>query len=214
MVGAMATRADTPESPVCPEDLPDNVLLEQFLNGEPLASQDAFRTLVLRHGPAVRAICRRILERHHDVEDASQAAFITLAMKGGAIIERKAFAAWIREVALRIALRTRARASRRRILERRAMEMTAARAEFVDQDHILSLTELRPVVREEVFRLPEKYRSPVMLSYFEGKTNNEVAELLSWPVGTVKGRLSRARQILRSRLSRRGVTLSTAGPSC
>jgi hypothetical protein len=70
--------------------------------------------------------------------------------------------------------------------------------------------ELRPVLHEEVNRLPENYRIPVILSYLEGKTYDEVAELLQWPVGTVKGRLSRARELLRSRLSRRGLVLSAA----
>jgi hypothetical protein len=70
--------------------------------------------------------------------------------------------------------------------------------------------ELRPVLHDEVRRLRDKYRVPVILSYLEGKTIEEVAELLHWPVGTVKGRLSRARELLRSRLLRRGMTLSAA----
>jgi hypothetical protein len=73
-----------------------------------------------------------------------------------------------------------------------------------------ALDELKPVLHEEVTSLPDKYRIPVVLSYLEGKTNEEVAELLHWPVGTVKGRLSRGRALLRSRLMRRGVALGTA----
>jgi hypothetical protein len=70
--------------------------------------------------------------------------------------------------------------------------------------------ELRPVLHDEVRRLPAKYRIPVILSYLEGKTNEEVAEILQWPVGAVKGRLSRARALLRSRLARRGMAVSAA----
>ncbi len=73
-----------------------------------------------------------------------------------------------------------------------------------------ALDEIKPVLQEEVTGLPDKYRIPVVLSYLEGKTNEEVAELLHWPVGTVKGRLSRGRALLRSRLMRRGVALSMA----
>jgi hypothetical protein len=79
-----------------------------------------------------------------------------------------------------------------------------------DQESHVSREEIRPLIQEEVGRLPEKYRTPVVLSYFEGKSNEEVADLLKWPVGTVKGRLSRAREMLRSRLKRRGLALSTA----
>ncbi len=78
------------------------------------------------------------------------------------------------------------------------------------QDQQAAWNELRPVLHEEVNRLPDKYRIPVILSYLEGKTNEEVADLLQWPVGTVKGRLSRARNLLRSRLLRRGLALSAA----
>ncbi len=88
--------------------------------------------------------------------------------------------------------------------------MSPPAIELNNQDQAAAWNELRPVLHAEVERLPERYRIPVILSYLEGKTNEEVAELLRWPVGTVKGRLSRARDLLRSRLMRRGLTLSAA----
>jgi RNA polymerase sigma factor (sigma-70 family) len=208
MTRLFAAQPETGEPTARLEDLPDYDLLEQFFHGNADETQDAFRAIVGRHGPSVLAICRRVLDREHDAEDTLQATFLVLARDGASISDRRALPGWLREVAYRIAVRTRARASRRRALERRAMAMTPARSEPADQDAIVSLIELRPVLQEEVARLPEEYRLPVILSYLEGRTNREVAQLLNWPVGTVKGRLMRARQMLRSRLSRRGLDSS------
>ena len=117
---------------------------------------------------------------------------------------------WLHEVAHRIAVKARASAHRRRTLERQVMAMLPAPIEPNGQNETAAWNELRPVLHDEVARLPEKYRLPVILCYLEGKTNEEAAELLHWPVGTVKGRLSRASDLLRSRLMRRGLVLSAA----
>ena len=74
-----------------------------------------------------------------------------------------------------------------------------------EQEHTVALNDLQPALHDEVNRLPEKYRLPIILTYLEGKSNEEVAELLEWPVGTVKGRLFRARNLLRSRLTAPGI---------
>jgi RNA polymerase sigma factor (sigma-70 family) len=214
MVRVQATKPDT-EGPVARlDELSDGDLLEQFFHGEELAAEDAFGALVERHGPMVLGICRHVLGQAHDAEDAFQATFLALARRGDAISDPRSLSGWLREVAYRIALRTRVRAIRTRAIERQAMEMALGRDEPDGPEEIVSLSELRPVLREEVARLPEKYRVPVILSYLEGWTNQEVAELLHWPVGTVKGRLMRARLMLRSRLSRRGVAPYTVRLSC
>jgi RNA polymerase sigma factor (sigma-70 family) len=210
MAGTNAKRLIRDEMVAHPVGLPDEDLLERFLSGEELEAQEAFRALVERHGPRVLGICRHVLAREHDAEDAYQATFLTLARKGSTIRNRQALAGWLHEVAHRVALRARARASRRLTIEREVVTMAPPRDRPGNQDEEVSREELRPVLHEEVDRLPEKYRVPVILSYLEGRTNEEVAELLRWPVGTVKGRLLRARQLLRSRLSRRGLALSTA----
>jgi RNA polymerase sigma factor (sigma-70 family) len=190
------------------DGLSDGCLLEQYLTGSEVDSQEAFRALVVRHGPMVFGICRHVLNEQHEAEDAFQATFLVLAQKGGTIRNRTVLAGWLHEVAHRIAIKARLSAARRRTLERQAMAMSPSATEPNRQSETAAWNELRPVLHAEVDRLPDKYRLPVILSYLEGKTNEEVAEILGWPVGTVKGRLSRARDLLRSRLMRRGLTLS------
>jgi RNA polymerase sigma factor (sigma-70 family) len=192
------------------DDFSDENLLEQFLNGEESESQRAFGALVERHGPMVLGICRHVLSQHQDAEDAFQATFLVLAQKAASIRNRRVLAGWLHEVAHRIAVKARTSVVRRRTLERQGVAMSPPAIELNNQDQTAAWNELRPVLHAEVERLPERYRIPVILSYLEGKTNEEVAALLRWPVGTVKGRLSRARDLLRSRLMRRGLTLSAA----
>jgi RNA polymerase sigma factor (sigma-70 family) len=207
------TRLDGPHATfaaaTCGGGCDDEALLLQFLEGDAETSGDAFRALVCRHGPMVMGVCRHVLHQDHDAEDAFQAAFLTLSQKAGTIRNRRVLAAWLYEVAYRIAVRSRAGAALRRQREREGMAMTETTSR-PDQENQAAWNELRPVLHDEINRLPDKYRLPVILSYLEGRTNEEVAALLECPVGTVKGRLSRARDLLRSRLVRRGLALSAA----
>jgi RNA polymerase sigma factor (sigma-70 family) len=189
-------------------ELSDDGLLERYLVGNEATAQEAFGALVQRHGPMVLGICRHILDEEHDAEDAFQATFLVLARKGGTIRNRTVLAGWLHEVAHRIANKARAGGARRRTLERQAMAMSPTPNEPNRQAETAAWNELRPILHDEVAKLPEKYRLPVILCYLEGKTNEEAAAVLDWPVGTVKGRLSRARDVLRSRLLRRGLALS------
>jgi RNA polymerase sigma factor (sigma-70 family) len=144
-----------------------------------------------------------------DAEDAFQVTFLALARRGASIRDRSALAAWLHEAAYRIAIKARARAIRRRAVEKRGA-MLPSQIEPDNQGQAALWKELQPILHEEVARLPEEYRVPVLLGYLEEKTNEEVAALLGWPVGTVKGRLARARRLLRPRLARRGLALSVA----
>ena len=210
MASAVAVRHSEHGMNAIADELSDENLLEQFLNGGESESQRAFGALVERHGPMVLGICRHVLNQHQDAEDAFQATFLILAQKGASIRNRRVLAGWLHEVAHRIAVKARTSVVRRRTLERQGVAMSPPAIEPDNQDQTAAWNELRPVLHAEVERLPERYRIPVILSYLEGKTNEEVAALLRWPVGTVKGRLSRARDLLRSRLIRRGLTLSAA----
>jgi RNA polymerase sigma factor (sigma-70 family) len=164
----------------------------------------AFATLVRRHGPLVLGVCRRVLQDSHAAEDAFQATFLVLFRRARSLRPHGSVANWLYTVAYHAALRARAEAARRRREEREVVSMSHYEPSTED-----AWRDLRPVLDEELNRLPDKYRSPVVLCYLEGKTNEEAARLLGWPAGTVKGRLARARALLRSRLTRRGITLST-----
>jgi RNA polymerase sigma-70 factor (ECF subfamily) len=178
----------------------DEQLIDQFLTGQKAVSESAFKTLVERHGPMVLGVCRNILRRDQDAEDAFQATFLALARKASAIQNRQILGCWLHEVAYRNAIRAR---------ECLARSRTRKELEEVAEPHpgpasAASRKELRLLVRAEVDALPAKYRSLVLHTYMEGKSNDQVAQLLECPLGTVKGRLSRARDLLRARLSQRG----------
>jgi RNA polymerase sigma factor (sigma-70 family) len=180
--------------------LSDAQLVEQFVARR---DEAAFEVLVWRHGPTVLGVCRRVLRQEQDAEDAFQATFLVLARRAGSIGRRQAVGGWLYRVALRVALRARARASRRADRETRAADVPAA-----ERTPDVVWSDLRPVLDEEVSRLPAKYRAPFVLCYLDGKTNEEAARELGCPKGTVLSRLAWARERLRARLTRRGLTLS------
>jgi len=196
--------------------LSDGELLDRFLSGRDEAGELAFEALVTRHGPMVLRVCHNLLDDPHDLHDAFQAVFLVLARRGGAIRSRESIGSWLYGVAVRVGARARVTAIRRRVRDRRTTQAAQAIAAAVTrEDDILSIerNDGAEVVHQEVSRLPEKYRAPIVLCYLEGLTHDEAAARLSWPVGTVRSRLSRARETLRNRLNRRGVTASIAiGP--
>jgi RNA polymerase sigma factor (sigma-70 family) len=178
-------------------DATDGQLLDRFVLRH---DDDAFTALVQRHGPMVLAVCRRVLHDSPDAEDAFQATFLVLVRKAASIGKPERLGNWLYGVAYRTALRARAPASRRRALERQAPGRPPANPgdEVVWRD-------LRPVLDEELNRLPAKYRGPVVLCYLEGKTQEEAARWLGCPRETVATRLARARARLQGRLTRRGL---------
>jgi RNA polymerase sigma factor (sigma-70 family) len=187
-------------------DVTDADLLRRFVTGR---DEAAFELLLWRHGTMVLSVCRDVTHDEHTAEDAFQATFFALVRKAAAIRDGQSVGAWLYQVAYRVALRARSQVVRRAARERHDLDLPnrAATAELPDET---VLRELRPLVHEEVQRLPPKYRLPIVLCYLEGLTYDEAARQLGWPKGTVAGRLSRARDLLRKRLSRRGVTLSVA----
>jgi RNA polymerase sigma factor (sigma-70 family) len=179
--------------------LVDGQLLERLAAGQGAAADAAFEAILDRHGSMVLATCRRVLGDHHAAEDAFQATFLVLVRRAGSLRVRDSLGPWLHEVATRTALKARTGAARRQARERRAAVPEASGTGDAGVD------DLGAALHAEVARLPAKYRAPVVLCYFEGRTHDEAAVTLAWPVGTVRGRLSRARALLRSRLARRGL---------
>jgi RNA polymerase sigma factor (sigma-70 family) len=177
----------------------DCQLLERFLDGSRAVSASAFEALVDRHGPMVLRICRQILGDSHDAEDASQATLLVLARRAGSIRQSDSVASWLFGVACRISARVRVDRARQRARERRGAEMAAREAGEE------APTETWPELYDELGRLPEKFRLPIVLCHLEGLSYDEAAQRLSCPVRTIQSRLSRGRDRLQERLRRRGV---------
>ena len=179
----------------------DRELLDHFVHDQ---DSGAFHNLVVRHGSSVHRVCKGILNDPHEAEDVFQATFLVLARRAPEIRDPDALGGWLRGVASRIALRSRKRTARRRETEK-------AHAAFSRDQTVSTSTDghfdLRELVGEELNRLPDDYRQPIVLCYLDGLTHQEAARQLNWPVGTVKVRLVRGRRMLRERLNRRGVAL-------
>lgn len=178
----------------------DEQLLDSFISQR---DQAAFAAVVRRHGGMVWGVCRRILRSCHDAEDAFQATFLVLARRAAVITPRALLANWLYGVAHQTALKARTTAARRKLRERQVIEMPDLAAP--EQD---SWREIRPLLDQELNRLPSKYRAAIVLCDLEGKTRKEAARQLGIPEGTLSGRLTRGRTLLAKRLARHGPLIS------
>lgn len=178
----------------------DDQLLERFAMRR---DEAAFDAIVAAHGPMVLAVCRRVLANPSDVEDAFQATFLVLASKARSIRAGTNLGGWLRRVAHRVAVEV-----NRDAIRRRAREATAAALSSADH-HGHVPDDFRPALHEEIGRLPERLRRPVVLCYLEGMTQEDAAAELRWSGATLRRRLAAARERLRSRLERRGLSPSS-----
>ena len=182
---------------------PDGVLLQQFARHR---DQEAFARLLARHGPYLLGVCRRVTAHAQDAEDVFQAAFLELVRKAAAISRADSVAGWLQTVAVRLGRKARARRARQQQKEVSGM---------IDQGTVTaddaSWREVRQVLDEEIARLPDELRSPIILCLFEGRTQEEASEYLEMNPRTLKARVARGRDLLRKRLTRRGVSLAVLG---
>ena len=190
--------------------LTDGQLLEQFAARDGEVAELAFAALVERHGPMILRACRVIVRDEHDAEDAFQATFLILARRGGSLWVRDSLGPWLHRVACRVATRSMCAADRRRLAERAATEAARGRIESPASG------DRGRAIHQEIDRLPDRYRIPIVLCDVEGLTYESAARHLGCPIGTVKSRLARGRHRLREQLARRGIHsalgLVAAGP--
>jgi RNA polymerase sigma factor (sigma-70 family) len=185
--------------------LTDSQLLARFIERR---DEAAFEALVRRHGPMVLGVCRRVLGSVHDAEDAFQATFLVLARKAASLRSRELVGNWLYGTAYRTALQARATIARRRAREKQVRDMPEPQTAPEP-----AWRELLPLLDQELNRLPDKYRVPVVLCELEGKSRKEVAQLLGVPEGTLSWRLAHARKLLARGLARYGLAVSVSALS-
>lgn len=184
-------------------DLPtDAELLTRFACDR---DEEAFADLVQRHGPMVLGVCRQVLHRHHDAQDAFQATFLILASRPKSIKRELSVAGWLYRVAYRTAMR-----SAKRRQQRRTEEIIELPGDAADPLQVIYEQSLQTALHEELARLPASYRVPLVLCYMQGMSRSEAANTLECTSSSIKAKLARAKRLLRVRLSRRGVALAVA----
>src|SRR6266542_4317547 len=177
--------------------LADSDLLNRYVRHK---DEAAFEALLRRHGPMVMGVCRRVLHSSHDAADAFQATFLVLVRKASTLRNPGLLGNWLYGVAYRTALEARKAAAKRRAKEAKMVPQTETPTD--------DWADLRPVLDQELERLPEEYRAVLVLCDLEGKTRKEAARQLGCPEGTVASRLATARSTLAKRLARYGLAIS------
>ena len=179
----------------------DAQLLDRFVSRRDEAAEAAFEELVIRHGPMVLRVCRSVLHDAHDAEDAFQAVFLVLANRARSIRRSGSVASWLFGVAQRVATRGKRSAARRHALDQLVAERTSESYLPAENDPDWE------ILHEEIDGLPERLRAPIVLCYLQGLTYAAAAHQLGLSEMAIRGRLARARERLRQRLTRRGVTV-------
>jgi len=181
----------------------DGDLFRQFTRH---GDQETFAQLLVRHGPYLLGVCRRVTAHAQDAEDVFQAAFLELVRNRASISRADSVAGWLQTVVVRLGHKARARRARRQQKEGSSMIDKGT----VTADDV-SWGEVRQVVDEEVARLPDELRGPIILCLFEGRTQEEAGAYLKMNPRTIKARVARARELLQKRLMRRGISLAALG---
>jgi RNA polymerase sigma factor (sigma-70 family) len=175
----------------------DVQLLSHFIES---GNEAAFTAMIERHGPMVRDLCRRLLRQESDADDVFQATFLVLLRKAPSIRKYTSLGSWLYGVAYRLACK-----ANRRIARETERENVAVMEHQHDPSIEASWREMWTILDEELSRLSDAYRPALVLCYLQGRTHDEAARQLGWSVRTLRRKLDRGRELLRLRLSRRGV---------
>lgn len=176
----------------------DEQLLADFVARR---GDDAFAAILGRHGPMVLNVCRRVLHDAHAAEDVFQATFLVLASRAGSIRRRASLAGFLHGVAFRLAVRAR---------RRETQPLPDVAGDDAGPAEGVAWQEMLGILDQELNRLPDPFRAPLVLCYLEGRTQDEAARQLGWSLNTLRRRLERGRRLLEARLRGRGVALPSA----
>lgn len=172
-------------------------------------ADSAIAEILRRHGPMVMGVCRRVLSDHHESEDAFQATFIVLIRRRHSLLLRKSLGAWLHGVALRVATKAKAMSSQREVES--VIPDEGPLMQELDHAERFAWSEIGQILDEEIHRLPTKLRSAFVLCELEGRTHKDAAKEVGIPLGTFSSRVALAKEKLRRNLTRRGVTITSAG---
>jgi len=183
----------------------DHALLEGTLAGD----EDAFAELVSRYRNQITSYIYRMTNDYDGAVDLAQETFVRVYRAAGRYQTTHAFSTYIYRSATNLAISELRKRKRRRLVSLTGLLIGGEGEEARDfdapdekplQDKNLVDTETRRVVQKAISTLPEKYRAPLVLRDVEGKSYDEIAQILSTSEGTVKSRINRARNFLREKM--------------
>lgn len=180
----------------------DRFLVEQSAQRNP----NAFKILVLRYQRMVFFYLKNFAFPEQVREDLAQETFLRAYRNIDRFDPERgaAFSTWLITIARNLALNERARVGLRKEQSCGLRDEEYGRAEKGPQE-TLELRRLKSRVWEAISRLPERFQAAVVLSYFDELSLEEIAQIESCPVGTIKSRVFRGKQILRQMLERENV---------
>ena len=184
----------------------DNELIAIYVKRD---DASALEQLVRRHSTMVLRVCRHMLWREEDAEDAFQAVFVLLAAKSPKLLKHESIAGWLHVTATRVSMKL-----RRQLAKKREIEMLEEPAKRTEPWEAIAERRDRELLHHEIARLPKNYRDVIVLYHFEGKSRSQIADVLNCTTIAVKALLSRARKTLRKRLIRHGISASIGLAAC